>query len=1112
MSRVDPKELGDIQYNTCNIRNICILAHVDHGKTTLSDSLVCSNGVISNRLAGKVRFLDSTEEEQRRGITMHSSAISLLYNMEEKQQQAKEIDSNDQDNVQSASVQQQYLINLVDSPGHIDFSSDVSTATRLCDGALIIVDVLEGMCTQTHAVLYKALKERMRPCLILNKIDRLTLEMKLSPTEAFHHMRRIVENVNALAFTLLNSEFRSLREAELELSQSKTTSEEAKALIVAEDIDLDDPLVEQWTFSPEKGNVIFASALDCWGFGIIKFANIWAKKLNVNNKVLQKYLFDDYTFNPKTKKIVKCDYQDPNSKPMFASMILEPIWQLYDVGIAQSDPEKAAKMAARGIGVQIGPREINVRDPRSTVQAILRQWLPLPDSILRMVIRCIPNPIDAQQARIKTLITQTEVSGSDIVVNKMEKVLKNISNCEKDVDAEVVVFVSKMTPVRVGDLCAKDLAMVQSAMSEKLSIDSDDVSSNNTNTSSIQLDPTSEIFMALGRVFSGTLRRNSNLYILGHRHDPLILEGSNTQDVTSVFTNIDMNGEPPSCMTSVKKVPNNSFGMYICLGPSVFPVEEVPAGNIVGIIGLEGLVLKTATISSTWACNPMKAITFQAKPMVCVAVEPISHRDLSRFESGLQSLYQYDPVVEIGVDENGQHTLTCLGELHLEQCLKALTERFAKCEVKVSEPLVSFRETILPFSSTFKVHLPPPWCDIEGIKTADKGKLRTVLTGNNLAITFNACSLPAELIQFLDKDTNSINALLDELVNRAWEHEDVKNTVSPFWLRVTEKIIECSDFKNHIFSGNHNELEYIARNLYDRLVAIGSRNIGTSMLFLSPAVMINVCTTNVNSHENLESNSNNDDILKTVSLEDDRKLFMKIWSRLQSAIAVGFQLAMGSGPLMNAPIHGLCFSVEKIEISRQAAFFINNEEIGIEDTLANSLSATTLDSTSISAGQLIAEIKDSLRILILSCPVRVVEPIYACELQCDQGQLGNLYGVLSKRRGEVVKEDVIDGTSLFLLSATIPVSESFGFAQELLKKTSGNGTAPQLLFSHWQIIDIDPFWKPSTEEELENFGDQAGEHNFARNLIDKIRKSKGLPIEEKIVKDAEKQRNMNKKK
>lgn len=157
MSRVDPNALSELHSQTDHIRNFCILAHVDHGKTTLSDSLVCSNGVISPKLAGKLRYLDSTEEEQKRGITMHSSAISLIF----CSGKAPSKHENEGHSPSSVSLDQagddRYLVNLVDSPGHIDFSSDVSTATRLCDGALIIVDVLEGMCTQTHAVLYKGL-------------------------------------------------------------------------------------------------------------------------------------------------------------------------------------------------------------------------------------------------------------------------------------------------------------------------------------------------------------------------------------------------------------------------------------------------------------------------------------------------------------------------------------------------------------------------------------------------------------------------------------------------------------------------------------------------------------------------------------------------------------------------------------------------------------------------------------------------------------------------------------------------------------------------------------------------------------------------------------------
>jgi ribosome assembly protein 1 len=116
--------------DTLNHRIITTLGHVDHGKTTLMDALLAANNIVSQKMAGKMRYMDSREDEQERGITMESSAVSLKFNI-----------------LQQGSPQA-YVLNVIDTPGHVDFSSEVSTASRLCDGALILVDVVEGVCTQ----------------------------------------------------------------------------------------------------------------------------------------------------------------------------------------------------------------------------------------------------------------------------------------------------------------------------------------------------------------------------------------------------------------------------------------------------------------------------------------------------------------------------------------------------------------------------------------------------------------------------------------------------------------------------------------------------------------------------------------------------------------------------------------------------------------------------------------------------------------------------------------------------------------------------------------------------------------------------------------------------
>ena len=133
-------------------------------------------------------------------------------------------------------------------------------------------------------------------------------------------------------------------------------------------------------------------------------------------------------------------------------------------------------------------------------------------------------------------------------------------------------------------------------------------------------------------------------------------------------------------------------------GPSISPVKEIHAGNIAGIIGLEETVLKTATLASTISMPPLRPISFQAQPMLRVALEPVHHQDLPRLEAGLQMLYQFDPVVEVEIQDSGEHTITCLGELHLELCLKMIVEKFSCCEIRASDPLVVFRETLVPTS------------------------------------------------------------------------------------------------------------------------------------------------------------------------------------------------------------------------------------------------------------------------------------------------------------------------------------------------------------------------------------------------------------------------------
>ena len=204
-------EIEKIMRNIEQIRNIGIIAHVDHGKTTTSDSLLAAAGIISERIAGEALVLDYLTVEKQRGITVKSANISLYHEYGGKP----------------------YVINLIDTPGHVDFSGRVTRSLRVLDGAIVVVDAVEGVMTQTETVIRQALEERVRPILFINKVDRLIKELKLSPDKIQQRFVEIIKEVNGLIDLYAEPEFR-----------------------------------KKWKLDPAQGMVAFGSAKDKWGITI----------------------------------------------------------------------------------------------------------------------------------------------------------------------------------------------------------------------------------------------------------------------------------------------------------------------------------------------------------------------------------------------------------------------------------------------------------------------------------------------------------------------------------------------------------------------------------------------------------------------------------------------------------------------------------------------------------------------------------------------------------------------------------------------------------------------------------------------------------------------------
>ncbi|MEM3458746.1 MAG: elongation factor EF-2 [Candidatus Bathyarchaeia archaeon] len=223
-----------------NIRNIGIIAHIDHGKTTLTDSLLAGAGLLPPSIAGEAKVLDYLEEEQKRGITIKTANISLLHETKGNA----------------------YIINLIDTPGHVDFTGKVTRALRAIDSAIVVVDAVEEIMAQTETVTRQALEERVKPVLFINKVDRLIKELKLAPEKIQEKFARIISNFNNLIEIYAEPEFK-----------------------------------KKWKVNPAKETVAFGSALHKWGFTLniarqkeVKFTDIVNAYANDNYEILSRLL------------------------------------------------------------------------------------------------------------------------------------------------------------------------------------------------------------------------------------------------------------------------------------------------------------------------------------------------------------------------------------------------------------------------------------------------------------------------------------------------------------------------------------------------------------------------------------------------------------------------------------------------------------------------------------------------------------------------------------------------------------------------------------------------------------------------------------------------------
>jgi elongation factor 2 len=851
-------QIRELMDDARQIRNLSVIAHVDHGKSTLTDSLIGAAGIIAAAKAGDTRFMDTRADEQDRTITIKSTAVSLHFALFESQlntldmiREAKEAadkaakanggvapkkkkgkkkkkaaaadgdaaPSEKKGNVMHEGKKKDFLINLIDSPGHVDFSSEVTAALRVTDGALVVVDCVEGVCVQTETVLRQAIAERIKPVLFVNKLDRVFLELQMEPEDCYQMFSRSIESVNVVIATYNDEQLGDVQ------------------------------------VYPEAGTVGFGSGLHSWGFSITIFAERYSAKFGVPKAKLMTKLWGDNYYNTDKNKWTSKQFGEDGKqyKRGFCQFILEPIIALSNA-IMNNKQELVTELIEK-LNIPISKADRDLQQ-KALLKTCMRLWLPAADCLLEMICNHLPSPHHAQQYRLSTLYSGPLDDEAAIAVKRC------------DSSGPLMMYISKMVPT-----------------SEK------------------------GRFYAFGRVFSGTVATGQSVRILGQDYRP----GSKKD----LF---------------VKKIQRT----VLMMGRFVEQLADCPAGNIIGLVGVDQYLLKSGTITTSETAHQFVTMKYSVSPVVRCAVEITNASDLPKLMNGLKQLAKSDPLVQCFTAPTGEHIVAGAGELHMEVCIKDLRDDFMKgAPIRVSDPVVSFCETIQA-------------------KTSQNCMAKSANKHNR--ITATATPMPDELV-------TAIN-------------EGIITPEQEFKKRAR---IMADDYGFDL-----NE----ARKIWG--------------FGCPPDAVANILIDNTKG--------------------------VQYMNEIKDSCLGAFMQASLSGIYCDEMMRGVQMNLEDVTMHADAIHR--------------------------GAGQIMAPLKRVLYACQIKSEPGLLEPLYVCTITVPVNAVSGVYSTLNARRGIVETTEERAGTPLCIVKAYLPVLESFGFTNFLRANTSGQAF-PQLIFSHWQVLNGD---------------------------------------------------------